>query len=56
MKKNNVNLLSHSSRGWKSKINVLAELVLLRAVSENLHHASYLPSDDLMAVFGIISL
>ena len=29
---------------------------LLRAVSENLNHDSYLPSSDLVAIFGIIVL
>ena len=41
----NRNVLSHNSTGWKSEMKVLAGLVLLEALRENLFHASLLDSD-----------
>lgn len=50
---NNRNSLSHNSGGQKSKTICWQGWFLLRAVSENLCHTSCLPSDGLLAIFGI---
>lgn len=50
---NSRNLLFHSSVSWKSEMKVLAGLLPMRTMRENLLHASRLASVGFIAVFGI---